>query len=136
MCDTAYLLPRTLLGTLGARVTCPACRVAFDVDREGLPLEGAPAGGPVRPFARSARTAGDARAIAAAVLDELERRAGGSLERAASENRLFRDHGPDLLEAFDEYRRRAGEPAGAQAFREELRRRWRVELFPFADARR
>ncbi len=136
VCDTGYLLPRKLLGTLGARVTCPACRAAFDVDREGLPLDGAPAGGPVRPFAAPASTASDERAVAAEVLDELERRAGESLSRAASENRLFRVHGPDLLEAFDEYRRRAGERAGVQAFREELQRRWHVELFPFAGSRR
>lgn len=134
-CATGYLLPWVLLGSLGARVTCPACREDFDVDREGLLLDAAPESGPVRPFAPGAGPAGDERAVAAEVLDELARRAGPSLDRAARENRLFRAHGPDLLEAFDEYRRRAGERAGAQAFREELRRRWHVELFPLAEAR-
>jgi len=134
-CETGYLLPRTLLGSLGARVTCPACRGAFDVDREGAPAAGPAADGPRRPFAPGSGPAGDERAIAAEVLDELDRRFGSSLAQAAREHRLFRSHGPELLEAFDEYRRRAGERAGAQAFREELRRRWQVELFPLAETR-
>jgi predicted Zn finger-like uncharacterized protein len=134
-CATGYLLPRSLLGSLGARVTCPACRAAFDVDAEGtLDAEG-PAGDPVRPFVPGVGPQADERAVAAEVLDALASRAGATLERAARENRLFRSHGPELLEAFDEYRRRAGERATAQAFREELRRRWQVELFPLAEAR-
>lgn len=134
-CATGYLLPRSLLGSLGARVTCPACRAAFDVDREGARAEADPGGGSVRAFAPGAGPVGDERAVAAEVLDELARRAGPSLDQAARENRLFRAHGPELLEAFDEYRRRAGERAGVQSFREELQRRWRVELFPLAESR-
>ena len=134
-CETGYLLPRNLLGSLGARVTCPACREVFDVDARGTLVAGVPEEWPVRPFAPGAGVAEAERLVAAEVLDELGRRTGASLEWAARENRLFREHGPDLLEAFDEYRRRTGERAGAQAFREELQRRWHVELFPLAEAR-
>jgi hypothetical protein len=35
-----------------------------------------------------------------------------------------------LLEAWDEYLRRAGASSGAAAFRSALRRRWNVELTP------
>lgn len=123
-CGAAYLLPRSLIGSLGARVTCPACGVAFAVDREGSPLEGP--GAPPRLAAPAPPAAGpeDAYAAAAAVLGALERRAGADLSRAAAEGRLFRDHGPALSAAFDEYRARAGEGAGAEAFRAELDRRW------------
>lgn len=126
-CATGYLLPRVLLGSLGARVTCPACREGFDVDRDGSPLvpeaAAAPGGRLLAP------------GIAAAVLDELAGRAGPAIGAAAREGRLFRDHGPGLLEAFDEYRRRAGPRSGAEAFREELRRRWGLELLPRTESR-
>ncbi len=133
-CQADYLLPRSLAGPLGARVTCPACREVFDVDADGRPVE-VPADGPVRAFAPRSRAADDERAVAAAVLDECAARCGPALEAAAREGRLFRAHGPELLAAFDEYRRRAGERASAQAFREEVVRRWRVELIPLAEAR-
>lgn len=128
-CAAGYLLPRSLVGALGARVTCPGCGAAFEVDAAGERLE-APGAEPPHPDAGA-----EARALAAAVLDELAGRHGAALAAAAAEGRLFRDHGPELLTAFDEYRRRAGERGGAPAFREELRRRWRVDLFPLAEAR-
>jgi len=122
-CGGAYLLPRALTGPLGARVTCPACRAAFAVDREGAPLDlpGAP---PPPATARPAAGPEDAPAIAAEVLEALERRAGADLARAAAAGRLFRDHGPQVAAAFDAYRARAGAGAGAEAFRAELERRW------------
>lgn len=133
-CEAGYLLPRRLVGSLGARVTCPVCALEFDVDPEGA-AAGPPPHEPVRVFGPGSDSSADERAIAGEVLDELAARAGGTLEAAAREGRLFRDHGPALLEAFDAYRARAGEAAGAQAFREELMRRWHVDLFPLAEAR-
>lgn len=133
-CAAGYLLPRTLVGPLGARVTCPQCRRAFDVDADGAPSP-EPSLSPLRPFTPRSDATGDERAVAAGVLDELAERLGAELEASARAGRLFRTHGPVLLAAFDEYRRRAGERSGAQAFREELVRRWHVELFPLAEAR-
>lgn len=132
-CEAGYLLPRRLVGSLGARVTCPVCAAAFDVDAAGEPV--APAAPPVRAFAPGSDAGDDERAVAGQVLDELAARLGGDLEAAAREGRLFREHGPELLATFDEYRRRAGEQAAAQAFREEVLRRWHVDLFPLAEAR-
>lgn len=134
-CESGYLLPRRLVGPLGARVTCPVCERVFDVNAEGVPAEALPAAEPVRPFSPGSDACEDERALAAEVLDELAARSGAALEEAAREGRLFRDHGPELLGAFDAYRERAGEAAGAQAFREELMRRWRVDLFPLAEVR-
>jgi hypothetical protein len=134
-CAAGYLLPRTLVGPLGARVTCPLCRSAFDVGAAGELLAEPLDAAPLRAFSPGSDAGADERALAAQVLDELAARIGEALAAAASEGRLFREHGPDLLEAFDEYRRRAGESASAQAFREELLRRWHVDLFPLAEAR-
>lgn len=77
----------------------------------------------------------EARAVAREVLDALAARLGDEVAAAARERRLFRDHGRELLEAFDDYRQRAGRQADAVAFREELLRRWRIELFTPAGAR-
>jgi len=55
---------------------------------------------------------------------------GRGLEAAARERRLFADHGPALLEAWDEFRRRAGAHAPSLPFRDELRLRFGVDLFP------
>jgi predicted Zn finger-like uncharacterized protein len=134
-CAAGYLLPRTLLGPLGARVTCPACRESFDVDADGARVDDVTDAAPVRAFAPRSDAHGDERAIAREVLDELAARLGDDLAAAARESRLFRDHGRDLIDCFDRYRARAGEQAGAQAFREELLRRWHMDLFPLAEAR-
>jgi hypothetical protein len=133
-CGREYLLPRPLLGALGARVTCPSCRAAFDVDAAGVPLP-VPAGAAGPPFAARFDAHADERSLARDVLDEFAARRGPGVERAAAAGRLFRDHGPALLEAFDEFRRRSGGDAGTRAFREELLRRWHVDLFPRAEAR-
>lgn len=127
-CDAGYLLPRNLLGPLGARVTCPACRESFEVDAGGGQAQGTANRSAPRPSGAGV----DERAIAREVLDDLADRCGDELAAAARENRLFRDHGRELLEAFDDFRQRAGLPADARAFREELLRRWRVDLFPLA----
>jgi hypothetical protein len=70
------------------------------------------------------------RDLARVVFDELAARVGPALESAARERRLFADHGPALLEAWDEFRRRAGVHAPSRPFRDELRDRFGVELFP------
>ena len=133
-CDAGYLLPRNLVGTLGAHVTCPACGRGFDVDPRAQPAVSV-TGSPLRPFEPGSNAGVDERAVAGEVLDELAARMGPALEEATRSGRLFRTHGPALLAAYDEYRRRAGEQAGAQAFRGELLRRWHVDLFPLAEAR-
>ena len=90
---------------------------------------------PSRAAAPPSSAHADERTFAREVLDALTARLGKELAEAARERRLFRDHGRELLEAFDDFRKRAGERADGRAFREELRRRWRIDLFPAAGAR-
>jgi predicted Zn finger-like uncharacterized protein len=116
-CAARYLLPDTLVGEAGASVRCPACGHEFAVDTAGQ----------VRDFA----TPGDdLRGVARGVFDELSARLGPALETAARERRLFAEHGPALMQAWDEFRRRAGTQAPSRPFRDELRARFGVELFP------
>lgn len=142
-CGTGYLLPEHLLGPAGASVRCPRCQQLFAVDAQGRsrpagdPRDGAPplaAAGEPAP-AGAASTAGpDPLVVARAVLERLSRDHGDAIERARDERRLFADHGPALMAAFESYRREAGEDAGPGPFRQALRERWGVELLPLAPA--
>lgn len=113
-CTTRYLLPPSLLGEAGANVRCPSCGREFTVDAAGVVIG----------------AADEIRDLARGVFDELVARVGPGLEQAARERRLFAEHGPALLEAWDEFRRRAGAHAPSVPFRDELRARFGVELFP------
>jgi hypothetical protein len=68
-------------------------------------------------------------AIAASVLDALEEAlGGGALRDASRRGRAFAEHGPAILDAFEEFRRRAGEHAPAVCFRSALRERSGIHL--------
>jgi predicted Zn finger-like uncharacterized protein len=122
-CATGYLLPDPLVGERGARVRCPTCSGSFVV----IPENGhAAPPSPGAPEAAS-RIAPDPERVASAVLDALAERLGPALDRARADGRLLSRHGPALLDAYDEYRRRIGAPAPA-AFLEALRNRWGLEL--------
>ncbi len=115
-CGARYLLPASLLGEAGASVRCPSCAHEFAVDASGTVL--------------SSGASDEQRQLARTVLDELTTREGAALDAAARERRLFADHGPSIMAAWDEFRRRAGSHVPSRAFREELRERYGVELFP------
>ena len=55
---------------------------------------------------------------------------GRAVVVAHARGRLFSEAGTALLGAFDEYRRRAGEGASAEAFRAALARSWGIDLSP------
>lgn len=116
-CSAQYLLPPSLLGEAGASVRCPTCAQEFVVDATGKRVEPHP-------------TEDGLRVLARGVFDELSAKLGTALETAARERRLFAEHGPALLEAWEEFRRRAGARAPSHPFRDELRERFGVELFP------
>jgi predicted Zn finger-like uncharacterized protein len=124
-CRTSYLLPRPLLGPSGARVKCPECGMGFVVTSR----EAAAAGPAPAPPAAAAAPA-DAGAVANELLEGLERRWGARLGEARARGRLLAELGPDLMGAFDEYRRRLGAGADGQVFRRVLRARLGVALDP------
>lgn len=146
-CTREYLLPMSLMGAHGARVRCPACAHEFVVGVDGE-VAASPSGErpmsaePPTPASDAAPSApsnpapaSPAHAHARAALDALEARVGPGLFEAAQQQRLFRDHGPALLEAFDDFRRRAGRDAAPEVFRNEVRQRLGVDLLPTAEAR-
>jgi predicted Zn finger-like uncharacterized protein len=148
-CSTGYLLPDHLLGPRGARVRCPKCGKTFVVLREPAAVaSGAPAGaeaaaesvGDARaadPGATGDSPAGaapdDAGAIAREVLQAVAERLGGRLAPARAAGRVLAEFGPDLMAAYDEYRRRLGAAAPALPFKHELRSGWGVDLITGLD---
>jgi predicted Zn finger-like uncharacterized protein len=136
-CESEYLLPEALLGPGGARVRCPSCQQVFAVARDGVVIPGDTGLGPA-PGAASAEPAAAPPAppqqerreerIARMVLDELSAHTGRALEDATARGRAFAEHGPELLAAWDEYRRRVGKDADAAPFRDVLRERWGIDL--------
>jgi hypothetical protein len=69
-----------------------------------------------------------ARDLAATLLDALADQKGESLDHAAREGRLFAEHGREIMETFDAWRREAGRDADPAVFRTALFERWGVEL--------
>jgi len=132
LCSTALALPDHLLGSRGARVRCPNCAQSFVVLREGATTVNdakhavVPAATP-GPAIDGAVDGADA-AIAREILTALSTRVGNRLEAARASGRVLAELGPDLMAAFDEYRRRAGAGASSQVFQSELRERWGVDL--------
>lgn len=133
-CAATYLLPPSLLGPAGARVRCPQCSVRFKVATDGSVSadDGAPSAVIPRPASATIApaTASGATAIAREVIGALVERYGSELSEAIGRRELFARHGDDVLTAWDEYRRRAGDAAGAEPFRTELRERLGVDLLP------
>lgn len=120
-CAARYVLAERLLGPAGARVRCPRCSERFVVTRP----DGAPP--PARRATDAVRPAGPD-ASADVELDALEVRLGPALAAAHTRGRLFAEHGPALLDAFEAYRRRSGRAGTAAAFRAALERRLGIRL--------
>jgi predicted Zn finger-like uncharacterized protein len=66
--------------------------------------------------------------LAARILDALASERGEALEAAAREGRLFASFGPEILAAYDTYRRQIGRDADPAPFRRALRERWGIEI--------
>ncbi len=156
-CSTPYELPPHLLGPAGARVCCPACGVAFVLGPDGglvaqrgaresdadAGSNGAAATQPVTvvPAATIAvevsapsgvtiarevsATPSESPSLAAlGALDDPP----GTLAAAAAAGRLFADHGPALLDAFEALRRATPNEDVATEFRRALREIAGVDL--------
>jgi predicted Zn finger-like uncharacterized protein len=132
-CAATYLLPASLLGPAGARVRCPACGTRFRVTPAGdVTADEGPVSGV---FAAPVAPTGGAHAVARDVIGDLVARFGSSLGDALSRQEVFSRYGAELLAAWDEYRRRAGDGAGSEPFRLELRERLGLDLFPKVESR-
>jgi predicted Zn finger-like uncharacterized protein len=77
-----------------------------------------------------ARPAEAPAAIAAAVLEALVARLGDALVEARRRGRVLSEHGPEIMDAYAEYRRRAGVGAAPDAFRAALKGCCGVDLIP------
>jgi len=145
-CSTRYTLPPHLIGPAGARVCCPACSLTFvlgpagDVTAViGHAAERDPRSPSDAPAPRQPRVNGDAPAddaafapqsppsIARDVLIELDD-PPGTLAAAAAAGRLFTDHGPALLAAYEALARELPDADVGAAFRIALVERTGVDL--------
>ncbi|HEY3215095.1 MAG TPA: hypothetical protein VGK93_01245 [Candidatus Eisenbacteria bacterium] len=66
--------------------------------------------------------------VAAELLDSLANRLGAALGEARARGRVLAQFGPDLMHAYEEYRRRLGDSGAPGTFREAVRERWGVDL--------
>lgn len=108
-CKTRYEISAARIPEGGARVRCPRCRSVFQVTR---PLNGnGTAPPPARPVQPGAPVDPEtARRIARALIGELLNSRREERDRALSEGRLLARLGADILETWDRYRQRVGEP--------------------------
>jgi predicted Zn finger-like uncharacterized protein len=137
-CSTGYLLPDHLLGPRGVRVRCPRCANTFVVFREGAtavrpPAAALPATPPAdvvaaTPAAATGDSTQDAAAVARQVMAGLSARLGARLAVARAAGRVLAEFGPDLMVAFDDYRRHVGPDTSPLPFKTELRERWGIDL--------
>ena len=92
-----------------------------------------PAGATGTAAAEAADAADDAsspRAIARRVLEELAARKGPAMKDAGSRGRLLSEFGPDLVAAFELFRKEVGGSGNPGPFRDELKERWGIDLTP------
>jgi hypothetical protein len=66
--------------------------------------------------------------VAAELLDSLAGRLGGALGEARVRGRVLAEFGPDMMRAYEEYRRRLGDSGAPGTFRDAVRERWGVDL--------
>lgn len=68
--------------------------------------------------------------VAAELLDALAQGREALVSEAAQRGRLFAEFGPEIIGAFEDYRRRLGRGADIACFRDAVRERWGVDLTP------
>jgi hypothetical protein len=90
-------------------------------------MEAEPAAG-VSPSATPDSPASEA--LAAAVLDALVARLGDALDDARRRGRVLSEHGPAIMDAYAEYRGRAGVGAAPEPFRAALKEYCGLDLAP------
>ena len=118
-CKTRYEISAARIPDGGAKVRCPRCRTVFQVSR---PLNG---NGTTPPAARAVEPgapvdAETARRIARALLGDLVNLRHQSLDEARKGGRILSTLGNELLEVWDDYRRKVGDdqPDETRIFRE------------------
>jgi hypothetical protein len=66
--------------------------------------------------------------LARQLLDGLAREKGERLETARQRGRVLAEFGPELMTAYEEYRRRLGSGSSPLAFKKVLKELWAVDL--------
>ena len=119
------------LPTAASRAPDTGASVARSAAEPGVPETGESAarGAPGAPADR-AEPASDAQTIARRVLDALAARKGVAMADARARGRLLSEFGPDVVAAFEEYRKESGGTENPAPFREALRERWGIDLGP------
>lgn len=119
------------LPTAASRAPDTGASVARSAAEPGAPEAGESAarGAPGAPADR-AEPASDAQTIARRVLDALAARKGVAMADARARGRLLSEFGPDVVAAFEEYRKESGGTENPAPFREALRERWGIDLGP------
>jgi predicted Zn finger-like uncharacterized protein len=72
----------------------------------------------------------DVQAIARRVIEELASRKGPAMADANARGRLLSEFGPELVAAFEEFKKECGGTGNAAPFRDALRERWGIDLTP------
>ena len=107
-CKTRYEISAARIPDGGARVRCPRCRTVFQVSR---PLNG---NGATPPPARTIEPGAPvdtdtARRIARALIGDLASQRQLSLDEARKDGRVLSTLGNELLEVWDDYRKKVGD---------------------------
>jgi predicted Zn finger-like uncharacterized protein len=103
--------------------------VAAETMAPSAVIDTAPSGEPARP-----ETPGEEAAdVAAAIMKSLAHHLGESLVEARRSGRVLSRHGPAIVDAFAEYRRRAGPGVSAEPFQAALKACSGVDLMPRRD---
>jgi predicted Zn finger-like uncharacterized protein len=107
-CKTRYEISAARIPDGGARVRCPRCQTVFQVSR---PLNG---NGTTPPPARAIQPgapvdADTARRIARSLIGDLATQRHQALDEARRDGRVLSTLGNELLEVWDDYRKKVGD---------------------------
>jgi predicted Zn finger-like uncharacterized protein len=91
---------------------------------------GTPAKAPAAKSASGGGPSASPASVAAELLDALAQGREALVSEAAQRGRLFAEFGPEIIGAFEDYRRRLGRGADLACFRDAVRERWGVDLTP------
>ena len=127
--DPATAATRTAVAPRGTEPSTGSARAGGAPRAPDGTASGAPARASAEP-GTGADSGAEAEAVARRVLDELAARKGPAMADASGRGRLLSEFGPELVAAYDEYRKQSGGSGNPGPFRDALRERWGIDLTP------